>query len=416
MSGRSQRPSTANPINMGRSSSTINATITSTRRSSRRSNNEGPDAGPATNSPKNIRPSTSIPSSSRRLNSTRSQLNHSPPRFLMDGAQLPFGKSAGLGVQQGPILSLSGKVFVPKSWTGVPKHKSKKDLYVRRKLKDKIQQNELQRTLDKRLNIVKRPTLRETYGRVLAGCVPIPCTTDTQTDLFRTRSEQYLTSIQNKSKRREEMMLNHPSKERNEMAIKDQVRSWEKNQPVKSRYEQLIAPIGRDSELARKTMWTKDYHPYIGPGYRQKPPFPTKKKLLKSRSKEINELVTTKINESWNRNMEIAERNEKLARSATFNTHVPLHKTQSELFAKRLEVKTSEAAVLKKKAIEEHKVVQQNVLNAPEVARGWWQKGDREINPSDVLTKGSAVRLKMIAQRKVSSKFFGFKEIHLSYY
>ena len=93
-----------------------------------------------------------------------------------------------------------------------------------------------------------------------------------------------------------------------------------------------------------------------------------------------------------------------------------MHKTQSELFAKRLEVKTSEAAVLKKRAIEEHKVVQQNVLNAPEVARGWWQKGDREINPSDVLTKGSAVRLKMIAQRKVSSKFFGFKEIHLSYY
>ena len=130
-------------------------------------------------------------------------------------------------------------------------------------------------------------------------------------------------------------MANHPSKKRQKQAIKEQVRSWEKNKAGKSRYEQLIAPIGRDSEMGRKTMWTKEHHPYIGPGYRAKPTYPTKKALNQSRAREINELVITKINESWNKTQELAVRNEKIARSASLSTHVPFHNTQSELFAAR---------------------------------------------------------------------------------
>ena len=403
------RPSTANPINMGRLDG--GGRTTKTFKTSTTSTNS---SRPQTSQPKSSRKKPSSSSRSCGKNktrnsgrnsgrkSTRSTLNHSPPRFLMDGAQLPFGKNAGLAAQQGPILSLSGKVFVPLSWTGFPKHKSKKDLYQKRRINDKIQQNELQSTLDDKLNIVKRPTLKQTYGRVLAGCVPIPVTTDTQSELFRTRSEQYLSSITDKSKRRDALMANHPSKKRQKQAIKEQVRSWEKNKAGKSRYEQLIAPIGRDSEMGRKTMWTKEHHPYIGPGYRAKPTYPTKKALNQSRAREINELVITKINESWNKTQELAVRNEKIARSASLSTHVPFHNTQSELFAARALQPVKEAEILRQKAIAKHIHTQSTIMDAPEIARGWWQKKDEFIQSSDVLNKGSCVRLRTIAQRAVS--------------
>lgn len=339
---------------------------------------------------------------------------HSPPRFVMDGAQLFFGKGAGLASSQGPILSLSGKVFVPKSWTGVPKNKTKYDLHYRRKMNDKIQQKELQNTLDAKLNIVKRPSLAQTYGRVLTGSNPIPCFTRTQSELFQKRGDDQLSSIQEKSKNQEVMRAQHPSKTRNKLAIKEQVRDWEINKQKKSRYEQLIAPMGRDRELARKTFWTKDHHTYIGPGYRHEPHYPTRQAILNERKKEINMLATRKIDESWNRTHETALKNEKLARQATLNDHVPFHTTQSELFKERKEQPTKDAILLRNKAERIHKNARERCMTAPSIPRGWWQKSDTLINPSDVLKKGSAVRLRTIAQRQVQPATDPFKTYSVS--
>jgi len=359
---------------------------------------------------------TSTSSTKRRTTSSSSfhATMHSPPRFVMDGAQLPFGKNAGLARQTGPIQSLSGKVFVPHSWTGQPKHKSKADLFQRRKMNDKVQQNELQSTLDGKLNIVKRPTLATTYGRVLAGCVPIPCFTRTQSELFQTRSKQYLTNITEKFKSQEDMRANHPSVERSKLAIQTQEREWEKNVPVKSRYEQLIAPVGRDRELARKSHWTKEHHPYIGPNYRKAPKYPTRQDILEARKTEINQLATQKIEESWNRTQNQALKNEKLAREASLNHHVPLNATRTELFQKRALLPKKDAERLKKKSEITAARDRREVTTAPVVQRGWWQKGDQLIDSSDVLSKGSVVRLRTIAQREVQPSLDPFKTYNCS--
>jgi hypothetical protein len=376
----SGRPNTANVLNMG---------------------------SPKTES----RPQTAAAGSSRH---TFKATMHSPPRFTMDGSQLTFGKHAGLAATQGPILSLTGKVFVPKNWTGKPKHKTKVDLFERRRKNDKVQQKELQKTLDRKLNIVKRPSLAKTYSRVLAGCVPIPCLTRTQSDLFNNRIVDQLSSITEKSKRREDMRQKHPSKTRNRLAIAEQERDWEKNQKVKSRYEQLIAPMGRERELGRKTHWTKDHHPFIGPGYRENPKYPTRQAILKSRQKEINMLATQKINESWNQTQKRAIENENKVRQTTLKTHVPLHATQSELFETRRMQPVKEAIMLSEKSRKEHEETRSRCMTAPAIPRGWWQKGDKLLDSSSVLNKGSVVRLKTIAQRQVQPQVDPFKQYNIS--
>ena len=106
---------------------------------------------------------------------------------------------------------------------------------------DKTLQAPLQEALDRKFQTTMaskgRPSLEETYGRVLAGCVPLPCHTRTRSEILRTRSEAYLSSISEKSRRQKERQASSPDKARMKIGIQPQVRKWEKNGPEDDKWE-----------------------------------------------------------------------------------------------------------------------------------------------------------------------------------
>jgi hypothetical protein len=263
-----------------------------------------------------------------------------------------------------------------------------------------------------------RPSLEETFGRVLAGCVPLPCHTRTQSEIFRTRSEAYLSSISEKSRRQEERRAASPAKARMKIGIQPQVREWERNVPEVDKWEAFIAPMGRDREMARKSGWKPDANPVVGtflnPRYRALPDHTTRAQLRRERSEEALSVATHKINKSYDDRQRAAENNERIARQAHLSTHVPLTHTQSELLARRRQQTVVEADALRTQAQEEMLHTRASVMTAPAVAKGWWQKGDVELDASAVLTKGSNVRLRRIAQRTVQPADAPFKQYNTS--
>ena len=390
------------------------ATIVTTRSAQRSARNESAGNG-------NARPSTAAASTKKRP-SIFDRSQHSPPRFDMGGAQLPLGKFSGLTTQKGPILSLSGKSFVPQHWSSKPKHKTKRALLEHRQRQDKRLQAPLQEALDRKFRTSMasngRPSLKQTYDRILAGCVPLECTTRTQSELFRTRSEQHLSSISEKSRRQEELMANSPAKARNNIAIQPQQREWERHGPEIDKYESYIAPIGRDRELSRKTMWEPNENPtagtFIRPIYRENPAHRTRSELKSQRSKAAIEVATAKINKSYEQWQAEAKRNEEITRKSHLSTHVSSTSTKSELLERRRQQIVDEAKILRTKEKEEMMRTRSLVTTAPAIIKGWWQDSDTVINPLTVLKKGSNLRLRSIAQRTVQPSNDPFKEYSTS--
>ena len=342
---------------------------------------------------------------------------HSPPRYDISGQQLTATQGSGLKQVETPLKSLTGKVFIPRNWSRKPNNASLSALQARRKGERKHEQMRTQSLAD--LNIEKegklrgRPSLEETYKRVLSGSAPPDPVTNTRSQMLKTRAEEYSSSISQKQATNHEKFDNDPSREREKLAIKQTVRKWASNAP-KNPYEALIAVQGRDREMQSKPFWPKDVSTFLGLQRRENPPFATKSAIIKKRKAEEKASAERQIDEGLRKDDEAAARRAELFQKGLISTSVPEVATQSELRRRRREEWTQVAEKMREIVQKRKATKEKRVMTAPSVPKGFWQKGDRLIDPAVSLTKGSPVRMRSIEQRNVRPLQDPFKKYETS--
>ncbi len=199
-------------------------------------------------------------------------------------------------------------------------------------------------------------------------------------------------------------------------ALDPQVRSWDAAaaaRPV-SAYAALVAPMGRDREMAPKGHWLPGHSTFLGLRHRAAPPFPTRSALRAARLREVQRIATDNVNNAFAATYGAAVKEEAIARAHHYSTHVPLTRTQSALFARRRQQPVQEAQALKAKSRRMRDSERRRVMTAPAIPKGWWQKGDRVLDSREALKKGSPVRLRTIAQRTVQPETDPFKQYETS--